>query len=110
MKSIKELYRVGPGPSSSHTIGPSKAAALFRQHFPSHMYTVKLYGSLAATGKGHLTDYIVEKALQPAKVTFEWYPEVELARHPNGMILTNGTDSWEVYSIGGGAIEIKDFS
>ncbi len=107
MKSIRELYRIGPGPSSSHTIGPSTAAKMFREKHPSDHYTVKLFGSLAATGKGHLTDYIIEKALQPSEVTFEWHPEVELTRHPNGMIFTDGIHTCEVYSVGGGAIEVK---
>jgi L-serine dehydratase len=107
MKSIRELYRVGPGPSSSHTIAPSKAARMFAEKHPSDSYTVKLFGSLAATGKGHLTDYIIEKAMAPAKVHFEWNPEVELTRHPNGMIFTDGIHTCEVYSIGGGAIEVK---
>lgn len=107
MKTIKELYRIGPGPSSSHTIGPSKAAKMFAEKHKSDHYTVKLFGSLAATGKGHLTDYIIEKAMAPAKVTFEWHPEVELTRHPNGMIFSDGVHVCEVYSVGGGAIEVK---
>lgn len=52
MKSIKELYSIGNGPSSSHTMGPGKAAQLFANDFPgAARFTVTLYGSLAATGK-----------------------------------------------------------
>ena len=55
MKSIKELYRIGTGPSSSHTMGPRKAAELFLEKHPeASSFKVTLYGSLAATGKGHM--------------------------------------------------------
>ena len=57
MKSLKELFRIGNGPSSSHTMGPKHAAEIFAKKNPqSHSFKVTLYGSLAATGKGHLTD------------------------------------------------------
>ena len=57
MKSIKELYRIGTGPSSSHTMGPRHAAELFlAKHPDAARFEVTLYGSLAATGKGHMTD------------------------------------------------------
>ena len=57
MKSIKELYRIGTGPSSSHTMGPRKAAEMFLERHPdAASFKVTLYGSLAATGKGHMTD------------------------------------------------------
>ncbi|XMB85111.1 L-serine ammonia-lyase [Mycoplasmatota bacterium WC44] len=104
MKSIRELYKVGPGPSSSHTIGPSKAVKLFKERYPAEKYFVKLYGSLAATGKGHLTDYIIEKTFDPSKVEITWLPLEELPYHPNGMILSDGINEWEVYSVGGGSI------
>jgi L-serine dehydratase len=112
MKSLRELYRIGPGPSSSHTVGPSRAAALFRERNASRAasYRVSLHGSLAATGKGHLTDRAIESALGPAACEIIWDPERELPLHPNGMVLeaidaTGATiDSWTVYSIGGGAL------
>ena len=64
MESIRTLYRIGCGPSSSHTMGPSRAAQLFRQKFPlAATYRVTLYGSLAATGKGHLADKALRQAL-----------------------------------------------
>ena len=57
MESIREIYKIGHGPSSSHTMGPRKAAGRFRMNHPdAASYRVTLYGSLAATGKGHLTD------------------------------------------------------
>ena len=60
MKSIKELYRIGTGPSSSHTMGPRKAAEMFLERHPdAASFKVTLYGSLAATGKGHMTDVAI---------------------------------------------------
>ncbi|MBN2078607.1 MAG: L-serine ammonia-lyase [Spirochaetes bacterium] len=112
MKSLRELYRIGPGPSSSHTVGPARAAAFFRERNASRAasYRVTLYGSLAATGRGHLTDRAIEAALSPMQCEILWVPERELPLHPNGMIFealdTSGTalDTWTAYSIGGGAL------
>lgn len=60
MKSIKELYRIGTGPSSSHTMGPRVAANQFlNNHLDADRFEVVLYGSLAATGKGHMTDVAI---------------------------------------------------
>ncbi|EKD55658.1 MAG: L-serine dehydratase, partial [uncultured bacterium] len=56
MKSVREIYKIGHGPSSSHTMGPRRAASIFKTRFPdAASYKVTLYGSLAATGRGHLT-------------------------------------------------------
>lgn len=112
MKSLKELYRVGKGPSSSHTMGPQRAAKLFQERCPNaSYYEVTLYGSLAATGKGHMTDVAIEEVLRPHKtVNIIWQPQTFLPYHPNGMKFVgkdlNGDiiDEWTVYSIGGGAI------
>lgn len=112
MKSIKELYRIGTGPSSSHTMGPRYAATIFAQKNPNATrYEVTLFGSLAATGKGHLTDMAIENALTPiAPVEIEWQPTIFLPFHPNGMrfraFSTDNTmiDEWTVYSIGGGEL------
>ena len=112
MKSLKELYRVGKGPSSSHTMGPQRAAKLFLERCPNaSYYEVTLYGSLAATGKGHMTDVAIEEVLKPHKtVNIIWQPQTFLPYHPNGMKFVgkdlNGDiiDEWTVYSIGGGAI------
>ena len=73
MYSIKELFKVGNGPSSSHTIGPLKASKEFIKRYPDcDLIEVTLYGSLALTGKGHLTDYIVEKGLSPIPNKIIW--------------------------------------
>ena len=65
MKSIKELYRIGTGPSSSHTMGPRKAAEMFVERHPdAASFKVTLYGSLAATGKGHMTDVAIIDTLK----------------------------------------------
>lgn len=112
MDSIKEIYRIGVGPSSSHTMGPKRAAEIFRKRNPeSSSFRVTLFGSLAATGKGHLTDVAVRGELSPvAPVEIIWKPETFLPFHPNGMELealdVNGNvlDSWRVYSVGGGAL------
>ena len=80
MKSIKELYRIGTGPSSSHTMGPRKAAEMFLERHPdAASFKVTLYGSLAATGKGHMTDVAIIDTLQPtAPVEIVWQPKVFL--------------------------------
>jgi L-serine dehydratase len=110
MESIKEIYKIGNGPSSSHTMGPKKAAEIFGNRNPkAGSFRVTLYGSLAHTGKGHMTDWIIERTLQ-AKTEIVWKYDENLPLHPNGMLFEafaeNGikTDSWEVYSTGGGTI------
>ncbi|HMD90189.1 MAG TPA: L-serine ammonia-lyase [Anaerolineaceae bacterium] len=114
MQSIRELYRIGHGPSSSHTMGPRKAAEIFNQRYPNAAgYRVTLYGSLAATGKGHFTDAVITKALAPKSVEIIWRSEEELPLHPNGMLFEVLDDkhhiiaSVRVYSPGGGAIRIE---
>ena len=112
MKSLKELYRIGRGPSSSHTMGPMLAARIFRSEHPEAIsFKVTLYGSLAATGKGHMTDVSIIDELEPAApVEIIWEPSVFLPFHPNGMnfkaLDSNGNVSgdWTVYSVGGGAL------
>ena len=111
MKSIRELYKAGRGPSSSHTMGPDKACRMFAKEYPgADAFTVVLYGSLAKTGKGHGTDVAVIEALAPAKVTVEWQPEPDFALpHPNTMDLMAYADGVELgrkrmCSIGGGAV------
>lgn len=114
MESIKELYRIGHGPSSSHTMGPRIAAEQFRARTTgAASYRVSLYGSLAATGRGHLTDKAIREALEPVEVEFLWKYDEELPQHPNGMIFEalnasgNSIDRWQGYSIGGGAIQAE---
>lgn len=112
MKSLRELYRIGKGPSSSHTMGPQKAAKIFLEKNPSaKQFKVTLYGSLAATGKGHMTDTaIIEVLSAAAPVEIDWQPSVFLPYHPNGMKFVayadedKVADEWTVYSIGGGAL------
>lgn len=112
MKSLKELYRIGKGPSSSHTMAPQRAARIFADRNPgARSFTVTLYGSLAATGRGHMTDVAIMGELEPvAPVSINWQPAVFLPFHPNGMKLQahdaegNITDEWTVYSVGGGAL------
>lgn len=127
MKSIKDVYKIGKGPSSSHTMGPFKAV---RHYLENHEDTdhlhVTLYGSLAATGKGHLTDTAIEEAFatwrstdketleckdrRGGDVTIEWKPDENLQVHPNGMKIASVNfdgdlyDKWTYYSIGGGDI------
>ena len=127
MKSIKDVYKIGKGPSSSHTMGPFKAV---RHYLESHEDTshlhVTLYGSLAATGKGHLTDTAIQEAFSTwcytekeslecknrrcGDVTIEWKPKEFLQVHPNGMKIASVNadgdlyDKWTYYSIGGGDI------
>lgn len=115
MKSLKELYKIGKGPSSSHTMGPQKAASIFlAKNNGADRFAVTLYGSLAATGKGHMTDVAIKDVLEKgAQVEIIWQPDVFLPFHPNGMkfeAFVHGTitDSWTVYSIGGGALSEGD--
>ena len=69
MESLKELYRIGTGPSSSHTMGPERAAARFKEkNLYADRFIATLYGSLAKTGPGHLTDVILEKTFAPRPV------------------------------------------
>ena len=110
MESIKEIYKIGHGPSSSHTMGPRFAAEQFVQMASGvARFEVVLYGSLAATGKGHLTDVAVLEILQPvAPTSIVWRPDVFLPFHPNGITFKafDAADAllkeWTVYSIGGG--------
>ena len=86
MKSLKEIYRIGKGPSSSHTMGPQRAAKLFLERCANaSSYEVTLYGALAATGKGHMTDVAIEEVLKKHIVHIIWEPQVFLPFHPNGM-------------------------
>lgn len=111
MKSLKELFRIGYGPSSSHTMGPRVAAERYLQKNPgAQRFRVTLYGSLAATGKGHLTDQAVYQVLGEKNTEIVWCPEIVLPFHPNGMkfevaISDNQyVNPWVVYSVGGGAL------
>ena len=114
MDTIRHLFRIGYGPSSSHTMGPKHAAEIFYQKNPNaNRYLVTLYGSLAATGKGHMTDKAILEVLGADRTSISWLPDVILPYHPNGMEFEsyneagNVTDDWTVYSVGGGRIDDK---
>ena len=115
MESLRELYRIGRGPSSSHTMGPSHAAALFKKEYPqADRFRATLYGSLAKTGKGHLTDVAIVDAFAPLSAEILWEtatPEDSLP-HPNTMDLEafqgdSLLGRWRVFSVGGGKIQIE---
>ena len=114
MDTIKHLFRIGYGPSSSHTMGPKNASEHFLSKNPNaNRFVVTLYGSLAATGRGHMTDRAILDVLGADRTTILWQPEVVLPYHPNGMEFESfdesGTvlDDWTVYSVGGGRIDDK---
>lgn len=111
MESIREMYRVGLGPSSSHTMGPKKAAVQFLNRFPNaERYVVTLYGSLAATGKGHLTGVAIEDTFKDKQMELIWDAKTFLPRHPNALKFEafdkndDLLEEWTAYSVGGGAI------
>lgn len=111
MQSIRELYKIGHGPSSSHTLGPKKAAEYVERKYPTaDHFVVTIYGSLALTGKGHLTDYIIYETLKDkCEVVFDYSFKEE---HPNTLRFKAYRDNVllgeeEVYSVGGGSIKIK---
>jgi len=111
MKSLRELFRTGRGPSSSHTMGPCRAAEQILQEFPdAAAYEVTLYGSLAATGRGHFTDQAILRVLDPERTSIQWKPDVILPEHPNGMRFritprdAGPAVERTLFSIGGGAV------
>ena len=127
MKSIKDIYKIGKGPSSSHTMGPYKAVRSYMENHPdADRLHVTLYGSLAATGVGHLTDVAIKEAFaswhwterdtlessdrRMGDVEIEWRPKENLPVHPNGMKIAavnldgDHYDKWTYYSVGGGDI------
>ena len=112
IRTIRELFKIGNGPSSSHTMGPKRAAELFRDKNPdADRFEVVLYGSLASTGKGHLTDWIIRETLKNKLVDIFFDEKTRCTVHPNTMELIaykddEQIDEWKVYSVGGGAIEI----
>lgn len=110
MKTIRELFRIGIGPSSSHTMGPRKAAELYRERFPEATFRVTLYGSLSATGKGHMTDRAILDVLGEDRTEVIWSKDF-LDFHPNGMKFESCNEgegqfgnAWIVFSVGGGAL------
>lgn len=115
MKSLRQLYRIGAGPSSSHTMGPKFAAAAFlKAHSASRSFRVTLFESLAATGRGHLTDQAVLETLGADCTEIIWRADVKFPQHPNAMKI-QGFDADGVmmaeqvyFSIGGGAVRTAE--
>lgn len=111
MNSIRELFKIGFGPSSSHTMGPQIASSKMKQLYPdADRFEVDLYGSLSLTGKGHLTDYIIKKTL--GENTVIHFKSDALPYHPNGMKFyvyqdNQLIDTVTAFSIGGGAVEFE---
>lgn len=116
METIKKIYKIGLGPSSSHTMGPHRAATMFaaRTKNIALRYRVTLYGSLAATGKGHHTDVAIKRGLAPKEVEIVWRADVVKPFHTNGMLFealdADGgvVDHWLVYSVGGGYLATEE--
>ena len=112
MKSIRDIYKIGKGPSSSHTMGPERAAALFRTQNPdADCFQVILYGSLSKTGVGHGTDRVLREVLSPFPTEIVFSEEVLENSHPNTMDFSALKDGHvcnrlRVESIGGGDIRI----
>lgn len=111
MDSLRNLYKIGNGPSSSHTMGPQIASSRFKEKNPNATkYSVELFGSLALTGKGHLTDYIIKKTLGENKTEVLFNLDQVYSYHTNGMkfrayINDDLLDEWLVFSVGGGALK-----
>ncbi|MBQ8351883.1 MAG: L-serine ammonia-lyase [Clostridia bacterium] len=112
MKSLRELYKIGAGPSSSHTIGPERAAERMRALYPdARGFAVTLYGSLALTGRGHGTDAVLRRVLgERTEIRFD--TETTDLPHPNTMditaILAHGEiTTRRIYSVGGGAVQFE---
>ncbi len=111
MLSIRSLYRIGRGPSSSHTMGPAKAVDIVKQlAAEANFYEITLYNSLALTGKGHLTEEAIKESLAPSEVAF--LTQINLEKHPNTLLIKAYQDDKlliekEVMSVGGGRIIFK---
>ncbi len=108
MRTIKTVYKIGQGPSSSHTVGPFRAARWFKDRYPqADAFEVVLYGSLAHTGEGHGTEKAIRRILPDAAVMFD--REKTDLPHPNTMLFTayrggKVLGSCRICSVGGGSI------
>ena len=111
MKSVTSVYKIGHGPSSSHTVGPYRAARLFGSRYPdADSYRITLYGSLAFTGEGHGTRKAIQSGLPGAEVVFD--REAAGLPHPNTMLFEAIRDGEpyaqkRIFSIGGGSIRVE---
>ncbi len=114
MKSIRSIFKIGYGPSSSHTMGPAYAALQFSEAYPdADFIRVILYGSLAKTGKGHSTDRAILESLASVQTEIVWDTETETPYHPNTLDFIAFREGKEIgrkqfYSIGGGEIRSSD--
>lgn len=112
MLSIKSLYQIGYGPSSSHTMGPAKACQMIKDQYTYlDNYEITLYNSFALTGKGHMTEEAIIDTLSPAMVTFSTL--IDVRKHPNSMLIKGLFEEKiivekEVMSVGGGRIVFAD--
>lgn len=116
MNSISEIYKIGRGPSSSHTIGPEKACKIFKfQNKKADFFKVTLFGSLAKTGKGHGTDAVIRKTFSPVNCDIQFNFTEQDIPHPNTMLLVAYKENTEidkvrVFSVGGGNIVFENAS
>lgn len=109
MESLRELYRIGPGPSSSHSLGVRKACEYYYSLYPeADHYTVELYGSLSLTGRGHMSDKVIYDFFGKERTDVIFMDEITPV--PNTMRFYTGDheNMMEIYSVGGGAIAVKD--
>ena len=112
MPTIRDLYKIGRGPSSSHTMGPEKACLVFKERYPdADSYKAVLYGSLARTGKGHMTDYSIIETMRPKACEVEFDYTAPDIPHPNTLDIIGYKDGKEFaklrfMSVGGGQIKI----
>lgn len=110
MQSLREIYKIGRGPSSSHTMGPERAVSIMKLRYPeADLFEVTLYGSLALTGKGHGTDNVIINTAAPVKCRVSWDIVTECPVHPNTMDIEVYSENRRlackrVYSVGGGTV------
>ena len=113
MKSISAIYKIGKGPSSSHTMGPENASTIFLSEHPdADAFRVTLFGSLSKTGSGHGTDTVIREVLGEARTEIVWDNDTTDLPHPNTMVLEalsqgNVIGQMRAMSIGGGDISIE---
>lgn len=113
MRSIQTVYKIGQGPSSSHTVGPFRAAKYFKSLYPeADAFEVTLFGSLSFTGEGHGTAKAIRRILPEATILFD-HSSAEGLPHPNTMLFKafksgNLLGSKRIFSIGGGSIRWEE--
>ncbi len=111
MESIKKIYKIGYGPSSSHTMGPGYAAEIFlKKNSNADYFEVELFGSLALTGKGHMTDVTIKKIFGYTRTKIIFNKDTTYAYHPNALkfkafLKGKQIDEWLIFSVGGGDLK-----